>query len=499
MLKSILSVGSFTLLSRISGLVRDVMMAAILGAGPIMDAFSVAFRLPNHFRVIFAEGAFNAAFVPNFTKILTQEGEDASKHFQARVLTWLILSQIILLIPALIYTEQFVKLFLSDSRLALATDLTRITFPYLFLIALVTLWGGVLNASNRFAAAAAAPILLNVSIIATLSLYYTFPTSGHAAAWGVLISGALQALFLCVAVRRANLFVWPATRQLTQNMGHFFKSFGPAVIGSAGVQIAMLIDTIIASSLPTGALSAIWYADRLYQLPVGVIAIAGGTVLLPTMSKLLAKNQDREAYAAQNRTAAIILALAAPCVIAFLTIADVLLAGLFQRQAFDANATMAASSVLKAYGFGLPAIVLIRVVLPSFQARGDTKTPMIISLFAICINIALKLVLTGEFGAAGLAFATSVGAWINLGLLCIVALRRGFMRPDSKLSWMVAVIGMACLWLLAVMGLEPFFASYVKNITHFSKEIRMFIISAVGMSVYFGALGLGLKVLKLRV
>jgi putative peptidoglycan lipid II flippase len=499
MLKSILSVGSFTLLSRITGLVRDIMMAAILGAGPIMDAFSVAFRLPNHFRVIFAEGAFNAAFVPNFTKILTQEGEDASKRFQARVLTWLILSQIILLIPALIYTEQFVKLFLSDSRLALATDLTRITFPYLFLIALVTLWGGVLNASNRFAAAAAAPILLNVSIIATLSLYYMFPTSGHAAAWGVLISGALQALFLCVAVRRANLFVWPATSQLTQNMGRFFKSFGPAVIGSAGVQIAMLIDTIIASSLPTGALSAIWYADRLYQLPVGVIAIAGGTVLLPTMSKLLAKGQDTEAYKAQNRTAALILALAAPCVIAFLTIADVLLAGLFQRQAFDENATLAASSVLKAYGVGLPAIVLIRVVLPSFQARGDTKTPMIISLIAIIINIVLKLILTGEYGAAGLAFATSVGAWINLGLLCVVAMRRGLMRPDRKLFWMMAVIGMACLWLLAIMGLEPFFAGYVKNITYFSKEIRMLVISAVGMTVYFGALALGLKVLKLRV
>jgi putative peptidoglycan lipid II flippase len=499
MLKSILSVGSFTLLSRITGLIRDILMAAILGAGPIMDAFSVAFRLPNHFRVIFAEGAFNSAFVPSFTKILTQNGDEAAKKFQARVLTWLIVSQIILLIPALIYTKEFVALFLSDNRLPLATELTRITFPYLFLIALVTLWGGVLNAANRFAAAAAAPILLNISIISTLSLYHLFPTSGHAAAWGVLISGLLQAGFLVIAVRRANLFVWPAFTKLTENMERFFKSFGPAVIGSAGVQIAMLADTIIASSLPTGALSAIWYADRLYQLPVGVIAIAGGTVLLPTMSKLLAKGQDIQAYKAQNRTAAIIFALAAPCVIAFLTIADVLLAGLFQRNAFDANATQAASSVLKAYGFGLPAIVLIRVVLPSFQARGDTKTPMIISLIAICINIALKLVLTEKFGAAGLAFSTSVGAWINLGLLCLIAKSRGFMLLDSKLGWMISVISMACLWLLAVMGLEPLFASYVKNIPHFGKEIRMLVISIVGIAVYFGALGLGLRVLKLKV
>ena len=156
MLKSILSVGSFTLLSRVTGLIRDILMAAIIGAGPIMDAFTVAFRLPNHFRVIFAEGAFNAAFVPNFTKILTQEGEIAAKNFQARVLTWLILSQVVLLIPAMIFTQQFVGLFLSDNRLQLATELTRITFPYLFMITLVSLWGGVLNATNRFAAAAAA-------------------------------------------------------------------------------------------------------------------------------------------------------------------------------------------------------------------------------------------------------------------------------------------------------------------------------------------------------
>ena len=244
MLKSILSVGSFTLLSRVTGLIRDILMAAIIGAGPIMDAFTVAFRLPNHFRVIFAEGAFNAAFVPNFTKILTQEGEIAAKNFQARVLTWLILSQVVLLIPAMIFTQQFVGLFLSDNRLQLATELTRITFPYLFMITLVSLWGGVLNATNRFSAAAAAPILLNVSIVATLSLAFMFSTSGHAAAWGVLVSGILQAAFLGFATQRAKLFVWPATSQLTQNMGQFFKSFGPAVIGSAGVQIAMLADTI---------------------------------------------------------------------------------------------------------------------------------------------------------------------------------------------------------------------------------------------------------------
>ncbi len=498
MLRSILSVGSFTLLSRITGLVRDVLMAAIIGAGPVMDAFTVAFRLPNHFRVIFAEGAFNAAFVPNFTKILTQEGENAGKRFQARILSWLILSQVVLLIPALVFTEQFVGLFLSDSRLSLATDLTRITFPYLFLIALVSLWGGVLNATNRFAAAAAAPILLNISIITTLGFAFLFPTSGHAAAWGVLISGLLQAGFLGLAVQRANLFVWPATRQLTENMGRFFKSFGPAVIGSAGVQIAMLADTIIASALPTGALSAIWYADRLYQLPVGVIAIAGGTVLLPTMSRFLAEAKDALAYRAQNRTAAIILALSVPCVIAFLILPEILLAGLFQRQAFDAAATLAAASVLKAYGFGLPAIVLIRVALPSFQARGDTKTPMIISLVAICINIALKLVLTGKFGAAGLAFATSAGAWVNLGLLVFIAIKSGYMQLDAKLFWMGANIFMACLWLLAVIGLEPAIADHIKNISSFGKEIRMSVISLLGIAVYFSALWVGLKSLKLK-
>ncbi len=477
---------------------RDILMAAIIGAGPVMDAFAVAFRLPNHFRAIFAEGAFNAAFVPGYTRIRTQDGEEASQQFQAGILSWLLISQVILLGLALVFTEPFVRFFLSDSRLPLATELTRITFPYLMLITLVTLWGAVLNATNRFAAAAAAPILLNLSLIGAILISYLFPTPGHAAAWGVLVAGILEAGFLAIAVQRAGLFVWPSLPRLSGDIRSFFAKFFPAVIGSAGVQLAMLADTIIAGWLPAGAISAIWYADRLYQLPVGVIAIAGGTVLLPTMSRFIAEGRDKVAYRSQNRTAAIILALAAPCVIAFMAVPDILLAGLFQRQAFDAQATSAAAAVLKAYSLGLPAIVLIRVVLPSFQARGDTKTPMLISLGAVAINIGLKLALTGTHGAAGLAFATSIGAWVNLLLLAVIAHRRGILQPDKTLAWMSAAIFMACLWLLAIIGLEPFVALYSLDLPHFGKEIRMFIIALLGAITYFGALALGMRLLRLR-
>ncbi len=498
MLKSILSVGGFTLLSRVTGLLRDIIMAAVIGAGPVMDAFTVAFRLPNHFRSIFAEGAFNAAFIPAFTKIRTRDGEAASNAFQGRVLAWLLLSQIILLALALAFTGPFVSLFVSDARLPLATELTRITFPYLLLITLVTLWGGILNATGRFSAAAAAPILLNLSIGGALLIAFLFPTPGHAAAWGVFVAGVLEAGFLAFVAGKAGLLATPGKLSRTPDIRNFFRNFVPAVIGSAGVQIAMLLDTIIAGQLPQGAVSAIYYADRLYQLPVGVIALAGGTVLLPIMSKLLAEGKEKAAFRSQNRIATVIFALSAPCCIAFLMIPDILLAGLFERGAFKAMATSASGSVLAAYSLGLPAIVLIRAVIPSFQARGDTKTPMLVSLTAVGINILLKLILTGPFGASGLAMATSVGAWINLGLLTFFAIKRGQMQPDRDFFWSVAAIALACIWLIAALELEPYLAPVALASPILPKEMRMIGISLAGIVTYFGFLLAGMRLLGLK-
>ena len=293
MIDRILTVGGFTLLSRVSGFARDIILAAVLGAGPVADAFFVALRLPNHFRAIFAEGAFNAAFVPAYARIRASGGASRAAIFADRIFTLLLASQIVLLAVALLFTPAVIEVlapgFSHDpGRFALAVELTRITFPYLLLVTLVTLYGGVLNALQRFAAAAAAPILLNLSLIVALALAAFFPTAGHAAAWGVLVAGVLEFLLVAGDAGIAGVLTklrWP---ELDADVRQFFRALGPAMVGSAGVQLALFADTIIASFLPAGALSALYYADRLNQLPIGVIGIAAGTVILPEMSRRIA-------------------------------------------------------------------------------------------------------------------------------------------------------------------------------------------------------------------
>ena len=437
MLRSILSVGAWTLLSRATGFVRDVVMAAILGTGPMADAFVVAFKLPNHFRAIFGEGAFNSAFVPGYSRIREQSGEEAAAAFQGRIASLLLVSQAIILALAYLFTPEMVRLLApgfgeAGDRFDLAVELTRITFPYLALITLATLYGGVLNANRRFAAAAAAPVLLNAALVAALLAHRFFPTAAHAAAWGVAISGVLQLGVLAIATRRAGVLALPGAIRLDEPVKRFFKALGPATIGSMGVQIAMFADTIIATLLPAGAVSALYYADRIYQLPLGVIGIAAGTVILPEMSRLIAAGRPDAAHGAQNRTMLLTWVMTAPFVVAFIVIPDLIMHALFVRGAFTSEAASAAGSPLMAYGVGLPAIVLIRSAVASFYARGDTVTPLWASLTAVGVNVVFKIILMGPLQQAGLALATSIGAWTNLTILVFLAVRRGEMAPGGK-------------------------------------------------------------------
>ena len=268
MFKHFLSVSGFTLLSRATGLVRDLMTAAFLGAGLIADAFFVALRLPNHFRAIFGEGAFNAAFVPAFTRLHEMMGVDAARRFADNIWTVMLLVQSLILGLVFAFMPQVVSVlapgFTADpEKFALAVTLTRITFPYLFFITLVTLVSGMLNGVRRFAAAAGAPILLNMAIIAALACAFLFPSAGHAAAWGVMAAGVLELALVYTDAMRAGIAPRLTRPRLDTDMRAFLKALGPAIIGSAGVQIAMFADTIIASLLPTGAVSSIYYADRL--------------------------------------------------------------------------------------------------------------------------------------------------------------------------------------------------------------------------------------------
>lgn len=458
MINRILTVGGLTLVSRVTGFLRDIVMAAVLGAGPVADAFLVAFRLPNHFRAIFAEGAFAAAFVPAYARIRTQGGPDVAKLFGDRIFTLLLASQVVLLAFALIFTPAVIRLlapgFGNDpTRFDLAVTLTRITFPYLLLMTLVTLFSGILNSLGRFATVAAAPILLNLTMVVTLLLAAFFPTAGHAAAWGVLLAGVLEVLLVGGAALRADVMTVLRRPRLDDDVKRFFKALGPATIGSAGVQLALFADTIIASFLAAGALSALYYADRLYQLPGGVIGIAVGTVLLPEMARRIAAGDNEGARVAQERAIEFTLLLAIPCVAAFLVVPDLIMRALFMRGKFTAADAQAAAMTLAAYTAGLIPFVLMRSVVSTFLARGDTATTVKAALTAVVVNIAFKLAFLTftTLAQVGLALATSIGAWINFGLILWFGLRAGFISFDGAFKRAVLKLIVAGIALVAAL------------------------------------------------
>jgi putative peptidoglycan lipid II flippase len=504
MYKNLLSVGGITLVSRATGLIRDVMLAQVLGAGLLADAFVVAFRLPNHFRAIFGEGAFNAAYVPSYAGLLETNGIEASRQFASRIFSLLLLTQVLVLILAWIFMPQLVDVLApgfrdNSQKFDAAVLLTRITFPYLLFITLVTLQSGTLNAHGRFAAAAFAPVLLNLAMILFLALAAFFPNAGIAAACGVTLSGLLQFGLTYAAVRRVGVDEGLTRHVWSADVKKFFARLGPAVIGSAGLQIALFADTIIGSLLPTGGPSSIYYADRIYQLPLGVIGIAAGTVLLPEMSRRLATGDRMAAFHVQNRTMALSLALTAPFFIAFIMIPDVIMRGVFVHGAFSEAAAVAAADVLTAYGFGLVAVVLVRAVVASFQAIGDTTTPMWISLVSVAINVLIKIVLFKPMGAAGLAAATAIGAWVNLILLFVFAVRRGLIAPDEIFSKTAAAASIAA-FALSVFAL--FFEwpalQLAARIGAYRYEIALAMLGVGGALVYGLVLGAGLYVSGVR-
>ena len=490
MLGRIFTVGGYTLLSRVTGFARDIMLAAILGAGPMADAFFVALRLPNHFRAIFAEGAFNAAFVPAYAHVHGQGGEAAAKLFSNRIFTLLFASQVVLLVLALVFMPQAMSIlapgFTDDpAQRKLAIELTRITFPYLLLITLVTLYGGMLNVMHRFASAAAAPIFLNLSMMATLALAAFFPTAGHAAAWGVLISGVLQYILLAGDAKVHGILPKFTSLKLDENVRAFFRALGPATLGSMGTQVALFADTIIATFLAAGALSALYYADRLNQLPIGVIGIAIGTVLLPEMSRRLTAGDHEGALASQRRAFEFTLLFSVPFVAAFLVVPDVIMRAMFARGAFSKADAAAAGATLAAYAVGLIPFVLIRSAVATFYARKDTATPVKAALTGVAVNVALKIALVGSLAQIGLALATAVGAWVNLLLVVLFAVRRGYLAFDRAFQVAMGKFVLAGVVLgAALWGTARWAVSALAGMTALRDETALGILIAVGTVVY---------------
>jgi putative peptidoglycan lipid II flippase len=489
MIRRIATVGGLTLVSRVTGFMRDVVLAAVLGAGPVADAFFVAFRLPNHFRAILAEGAFNAAFVPAYAPTLEQVGLPAARLFSDRIAAALLAINVFLLGLALVYTPSVVSLLApgldqDPARYDLAVTLTRVTFPSLLLVSMQTMISGELNANGRFAAAAGAPILLNICMVVTLSLAYWFPDAGLAAAWGVLIAGVAQVLLVGGDAERSGFGLRIRAPRLDGPTRRFLKALGPAIIGAGGVQLALFADTLIASYLPTGALSALYYADRINQLPIGVVGIAVGTVLLPEMSRRLAAGDVRGAALAQARGIQLALLLTVPCAAAAIAVPDLIMRALFARGAFTAADAVAAGATLAAYAVGLLPFVMLRSFTAPFYARGDTLTPVKAALLAAAVNVALKVVLMGPLAQVGLAFATSVGAWINLTLLWFFARRQGFAVSGAGLRPVLKLLGAGAVLAVALYLGNLAMAHALAGMSHFREETTLALLILLGTAVY---------------
>ena len=459
MFRNVLTVGGWTMASRILGFARDMLIAAMLGTGPIADAFFVALRLPNLFRRLFGEGAFNAAFVPAFSGMLAAEGRPPARQFANDTLAVMALWLGALTVAGEIFMPNVMDVLApgfraNPGKFALAVTFSRITFPYLLLICLAALVSGVLNGLERFTAASASYVLFNVVSIAFL-LWLTphVPTAGHALSWGITASGVAQLGLLLWAAQSAGMPMRLPRPRLTPQVRALLRRMVPGLVGAGVTQLNLAMDVIIASLLPAGTVSVLYYADRVQQLPLGVIGTAVGTALLPLLSRQVRAGEAAASIATLNRAIEYGLFLTLPAAVALAISAFPIISVLFQRGAFGAHSAALSAQALAAYAIGLPAFVLVKVVAPGFFARADMVTPVKIGVAAVALNLGMNLafnlgyVLAG-FGVTvgpgvarwmpalaqvGPALATSLAAMFNLGWLAGILAWRGFLRPDAQL------------------------------------------------------------------
>ncbi|MCK8786701.1 murein biosynthesis integral membrane protein MurJ [Roseomonas sp. NAR14] len=491
MLRSVMTVGGWTMASRVLGLAREMLIAAVLGAGPVADAFFVALKLPNLFRRLFGEGAFNAAFVPAFAGTLAVEGPKVAHTLAERMAAIMTLWLSGLVAIGMVFMPQIMVVlapgFSADpAKFQLAVELTRITFPYLVLICLTALVSGVLNGLGKFGAAAAAPVFFNILSMASLFLLSPYvATPGHALAWGVTASGVVQLAIVLWAVRRAGMPLRlvhvprfpPEVRQVLKRMV-------PGLIGAGVTQLNLTIDIVISSLLPAGAVSYLYFADRVGQLPLGVIGAAVGTALLPLLSRQVRAGEALAAHRSVNRAMEISLALTLPAAGAQLVAAAPIIEALYMRGAFGPEAAAATAAALAAYALGLPAYVLVKVLLTGFFARGDTATPVKVGLLAVGLNLALNLVLTTWLAHVGVALATALSAWFNMLALAVLLARRGQLTLDRRLRRAVPRLLLATLAMAgALLALEQVLFPAPGGM----RLAALAVLVGVGMAVYFGA------------
>jgi len=497
------TVGSGTMLSRILGFAREVLMAAVLGTGPVAEAFYAAFQFPNTFRRLFAEGAFNAAFVPLFAREIEAGGVAGAKKFSEEVFgvlfsILLVLTILMELAMPFVIRYAIAPGFASDpGKMLLTVELAVIMFPYLICMSLGAMMAGMLNSLHRYFAAAIAPVFLNVILVSVLSVAwyggYDGREVGLALAWGVLAAGLVQLGIVFFAVRRAGVSIGFRRPRLTPNVRRLLWLALPAAITGGITQINTLVGTAIASG-KAGAVPSLNLADRVYQLPLGVVGVAVGVVLLPELARALRSGNRIEAANLQNRSVEFTLFLTLPAAAALMTMAEPIVRVLYERGAFTPADTTVVAEVLLIFGIGLPAFVLIKAFTPGYFAREDTRTPMLFAGVSVAVNVLLALWLFPSMGAPGIAAASAVAGWINAALLFGVLIRRGHWGTDRGLIKRAPRLLVAsALMAAAIYVVVGYFSTQLGSTSPFHTQATTLLLVVLGaMAIYFATVfGLG--------
>ncbi len=482
LMRAVLTVGGFTALSRVFGLVRESLISHFLGASIVTDAFFIAFKFPNLFRRIFAEGAFNAAFVPLFSEQLVNHGLEEARKTAERVFAVMLVILTIFVIGVVVMTPWIIHFIApgfatTPERMDLAISFTRITFPYILFISLAAHLSGVLNSLDRFAAGAAVPIVLNLIMIASLLLAPDLGLSyGTSLSWSVFLAGIVQFGWLYFCCWRHGFPIrlrWP---QLTPEVKTLVKLMIPGVIGAGVMNINVFIDMMLASYLPEKSVSFLYYADRLNQLPLSIFGIAIGTALLPTLSRQLRSGEDHKAYKSKSLATEFALQITLPAALGLILLAHPIIDLIYGLPAQESAAT---AQALAAFAIGIPAYVLNKVFITGFFARQDTKTPVKIACFCICINLILNLILMQWLAHVGLALSTSLSAWLNTVLLCLwLHHRKWFTFP-----WDLAKLSGKVLLCCFIMALGLLQLNLAENFVHEGMGTALF---KVGLAIVTG-------------
>jgi putative peptidoglycan lipid II flippase len=489
--KSSAVVGLWTLLSRVMGFLRDILLASILGSGPVADAFLLAFRIPNLFRKFFAEGAFSAAFIPLLTDKNENYGFKSGISFISNIASILLIIVIPLIILAEIFMPSIVCLiapgFVGDiDRLELAIPYSRIIFPYLVFIIFTALFASALNTYGKFWSGAAAPVILNIFLILTLiaSLYIERDT-GIIISWAVLFAGLCQMMFLAWANFRNGLSFSLSFPKIDGDVKIFFKKFLPGAIGSGVTQINLLVASIFASQIP-GAISWLYYSDRVAQLPLGIIGIAIGTALLPNLARKISLGQDKEQNLMQEKAILLVMLFAFPSAVALFYLSELVIAVLFGYGAFIESDIIATAKALKIYALAIPAFMMIKVLSPNFFARKDTKTPVIIGAFCAFINIILTWYFMNNFGFTGIAISLCIAGYLNAVLLFIIIIKRSFYNcTKTFISLIIKIIFATLCMFLILFILDKMLLNVMPMSFKFSAIFKLILFMLIGLISYF--------------